>query len=203
MKARVALLGLLALAAPSVARAAAYGKHEGTASYVYTRELELPAGTHVFQTVLYEGGDTVMHLWEPFADLEWAMNDDYGGQLSSRIEVTLPAAMLMILVVRSYSDATASYCNVLHNGALLDSNVPFGGKHFTVDTAEHDVLQTVLVNGGTDDTVLFGLNAAGSLRDIDDDEGVGFASKLVGAFDKVVVGTYGWTPGATRLIVNR
>jgi hypothetical protein len=71
-----------------------------------------------------------------------------------------------------------------------------------VETVADDIVQTVLENPGAEDTALYALDDDGNLIAMDDDQGVGKASKLIGVFDRVVVGSRNSLEGLTTLVVN-
>jgi len=206
--ATIAVLSFVLL--PLKARATNYGTWDVEASYVYTEWFYLPAGTTViFHTdnIAPSYGDTVMHLLDQYHQ-EVAINDDYNGQLSSLIVHTPLSNGFYKLVVRSYSNVTGGQCRVYKDGAQI-AETYFGGYHFSANMYQStDVVQTALLNQGTDDTVLYTYRSgSGSLIAIDDDSGVGFASRISGLQSwinqAVLVATYSHSSATTtRLVIN-
>ncbi len=180
-----------------------YDKRDVEASHVYTRVFDLPAGAVSFWTAdLSSNGDTFMHLWNDSTGQQVAANDDYQGSLASRIDYVVPSAARYILVVRAYNNDTDGECKIYKDGNLVDET-QFGGYTVYQDTLSTDIVQTVLVPGGTNDTVLFALDGVGNLLGMDDDSGVGYASKLPGrVMERILVATAGWTGGGARVIIN-
>lgn len=204
------LITFVVLTTISHAQAASYGRRTAEhASHVARIRLSLMAGTtYTISTEnLTAGGDTVMYLWQDGGS-QVAWNDDYsGGGLASRIVYTPSVSGVYRLIIRSYTYASRGTCDVRINGAINTSSVMFAGD--TISYSAHilaaDHVQTALAPGGVGDTMLFGFDGSGNLRVFDDDDGVGFASKIAApvVLTKVTVGTfYTWEDGPASVIVN-
>jgi hypothetical protein len=187
---RAILVCLAVLCMPSVALAA-YGKFDLTASHVHLVPVTINANeTVTFDTydIAPTGGDTVMHLLAPSGQ-EVAQNDDWNGTLASHIQYTAPTTGTYTVVIRAFSSYNSGTCSLKKNGVPLQTGFPFAGGSLATNTISSDFVQTALLYGGTDDTVLIGLNGSNQIIGMNDDRGVGFASKLTGAFYRVLIST--------------
>lgn len=197
-----AIFACVLVHAPWPASAATYARQTVVGTHVYTEEVYLTTGVVTFETVnLSGGGDTVMHLLNDDGD-EVAHGDDYDLSLRSRIEYEVTQGGWFLLVVRAKDSRFSGTCDILKDLQPHQFDIPFGGTRIAAGTTSSDEIHTALINQGTDDTVLYGLDASGHLLDMDDDSGVGYAFRLSGAFDTVVVATYGWQEGETYVVIN-
>jgi hypothetical protein len=207
---RKMLLGLLAsplLLASTGAEAYPRVHKNVQATRVYYTSVSIPSqATYSWETTeLSAGADTVLHLW--CSGSEVAFDDDGGVGAASLMFYTNKTASTQscTLVMRAYSGATQGTARLLQNGATLASNAPVGGNRVIVDLGVGYVYETALAPNGTRDTYLFALNSSQRLVALDDDGGVGWASRISGRSDVrfVVVARHpSAVDGPTHLYVN-
>ncbi len=209
---RLSLLAILAVLCWSKGAIAAYGSTDGNATYVYRASFYLQAGqAYMFETKnLSPGGDTVMHLWSTTDSAQVAWNDDFEG-LASRIIYTPASGKTgtYLLVVRSYSTGSRGSCEIWFQSQFY-ATTTFAGWQLEGGKELRDTHETVLLDGGATDTFLYLLDGSGAqLLRMDDDSGVGLASKIsldtvpLAEKPKTIVSLY--MPEAndlTRILVN-
>lgn len=179
------------------------------ASRIYTYDLNIPAGSLVdIQTTnCSAGADTVLHLWNKNTGTELAYGDDVGGDLRSSILFynNTGAALNTVVVMRAFNTVTQGTADVTIGGVTVASGVRVGGNRIAVPTGATYTYETAQVPNGATDTYLLGVNAANHLVSLDDDSGVGNASRLMGRADvsSAIVGTWvNSAEGNASLYVN-
>lgn len=208
------LLGFFAVTILSAnAWAGMYNRQLRNASYVFHKTLDLRSGfTYTISTAnLSPGSNTVLYLWNELTNTQVAMNDDYSG-LASRVVYSPPTSGNYRIVVRAYRAWTGGTCDVLVDRGsgpqTFASGTAFGGDSYSVDAytslTSGDTIQTAFAPGGTKDTILWAFDASGNLIAIDDDGGVGWASKIsvTTPIRWITVSTFGQSAGQAFVITN-
>ena len=213
---------ILALGTANTAGAANYGKHDVNARYVWWTRPYLTEGTSYtfLSTNLQGGADTEIHVMNLSTNQLVAWNDDwYEGRGSCKPELepmpqqscvvfTAPTTGFYAVVVVTYKYAPNTGTADIHwlTGTVQTAfynNIQVGGTWTQVGITAQDTIQTALLNQGTTDTVLYGFGASGGLAAINDDGGVGYASKISSTgVDWVATGTYSPGEGMARVLVN-
>ena len=191
---------------------AAYGKYEVEARYVFVLSTAFGGGGTVrFETTDLKGGaDTMIQVWDVNNHQRVASNDDCApGTLASCVEFPAQAGYSYQIIVISYhlSPNTGTCDLIQKQGGIQTSyynDIPVGGTWTPVNVSAGDTVQTALVNQGTSDTVLFGFDSFGRIIGLDDDGGVGYASKLsaTSSMAWVATATYGPGVGLTHVLAN-
>jgi hypothetical protein len=155
----IAALAALGDAAP-VAAQPAMSDRGGAFTLMVTPVFEHPLPLDKDQAVTCEtrnlsaGGDPVLHILSPAADLlqtpplrqrtEFVRNDNIDGGLSARVTFTAPQKRSYLLVLRANRPTTLGVADVFCDGALVAERVPFGGAFMRlVNLRRQEVLQTV------------------------------------------------------------
>jgi len=206
---------LLLFASAPVARAQSYYWPEGAidpgngwtgpqATYIYRFTVTLAACTNnTFETTnLTPAADTILHLvWN---STEVGYNDDYAGQLRSRVTYNIPCgggSRTVTAYVRARSNGSGgqggTWFNFSFNGFDYGQH-DLGGYTLAsgnVTTSTLDTMETVYVNNGAKSSLLMRLVWTGdhyAYSAINQTSGIGTTSKLVGSTstnERWIVGT--------------
>ena len=194
------------------ALAVTYGAHDGWADYVYHQQEVFGAGIHVAWTANASAGtDTVLHVAAVYPGglvVPVASNDDCGSARTScvgfEVDPSVHPTYTYLIIVHAYSNGTKGTAELVVD-MVSKGQIGVNGLVTSLGgtTANSDEIETSLLPGGSEDTILLGLDAWGTLKAFDDDGGVERASKISGSFYKAVVGAYrSYRAGNVRLIVN-
>jgi hypothetical protein len=194
----VSVAAALVVTAASSATAQSYywkESHGTVATYVYRFTITLPpCNNYSFETSnLSSGADTVMYLVDTASGAELAYNDDYLGQLRSRIDYNLSCVgssqevTAYVLAKSNASGGTGGKTFRFKFNGITEGTFRLGGYIVTSGTnatVSSDTMETVLVNNGATATMLLRFRWDGShyrFDGADQTSGVGLASKLAGS----------------------
>lgn len=194
------------------ALAAGWGRTATSASFVTMEWLWIDANTTttITTTNLSPGdSDTVLFLTDPFGN-QVAKNDDYNGTLASSLTYTSHAGSWHLVIVMAWSPVRAGTCDIVVNRSTWRSGVSFAGQPVSLSVApgQGSDIRTVGHPGGVSDTVLFGLDANGNMKTVNDDDWYApdqYMSRLDPQVPiaTVVLGTYSvGSSGPVYLVVN-
>ncbi|MBL8716019.1 MAG: hypothetical protein JNL79_08485 [Myxococcales bacterium] len=169
------------------------------ATYVWRHNAYLSAGTHTIETrntVL--GADPVVHVWNGSSPSVW--DDDGNGAPNSRVTFTVPAGgAWYTFIMHAWKDAFAGTTDVYFDNSLLEASAFFGGVrvgHNSMDPLPGGSgfqYETALPPFGATDTYIFGRNASGAIVAMDDDGGVGYASRITNSsIAEIMLSTYAY-----------
>jgi hypothetical protein len=196
-----------ALLAVATSAQAARVNRDVMATATYRTTITVAAGvTETFETTnLSAGADTVLHLWNGTSEV--GFDDDGGVGLASRLvfQNTSGSAVTLSLILRAFSNTSQGTATLLRNAAVVAAVAPVGGGKLSVPCGGVEVYETALAPNGTRDSIMLGLSSGGRMRAIDDDGGVGRASRIAGRTDVCSVVVYPYyvaEPGVTHVYVN-
>jgi len=143
----------------------------------------------VFETVLPNGGDTVLHLIDPSTGNVICTDDDGGVGVASKIMLNVPGGCSIPhagnykLIIRSYSESSSSFCTLKVTSEPDAFNLPFGGRRWDVAFSQGESFQTATKGASSTfevDTVLLLLqhSVPNSTILADDQMGIGNHSKI-------------------------
>ena len=143
----------------------------------------------VFETVLPNNGDTVLHLIDPSTGNVVCTDDDGGVGVASKIMLNVPGGCYLPhtgnykLVIRSYSEGSSSFCTLKATGEPDAHNLPFGGRRWNVAFSQGESFQTATKGASSvseADTFLLLQQSSGPYSTIlaDDQMGIGDHSKI-------------------------
>lgn len=182
------------------------------AGTIYIFKTESVCGFKIFGWCVLEEwpGDPILHLWDPTTQTELGHDDDGGPNQHARLVVNPTRSDNYVLILHAAHTGFSGRVQITakrinQSGNIFKTEVFYGGTTVSVPDGANLQYEVAFAPGGARDSKLFGMDCSSTIKKIDDDGGVGLASKIQATpgLCSVLIGSTGrWTSGSVNLYVN-